>query len=180
VVFAARGLHAPLDEIARRAGVGNATLYRRFPTRGLLVAAVFSDALRELAAATDRAMATADPWTAFTDHLIYLCEVQAGNRALADLLTSLDVGDPELDTPRRKAVGGLVTLLHRARLAGAVRADFEDGDVLLILMANAGLTERVRGTDPAAWRRHLTYTLDGLSTPRATRPEPSSSSSTRT
>src|SRR3954454_12419473 len=72
VVFAERGLEAPLDEIARRAKVGNATLYRRFPSRGLLVAAVFEDALREVVAATERALAVEDPWAAFAEHLTFL------------------------------------------------------------------------------------------------------------
>ena len=60
-VFAERGLDAPLDEIARRAGVGNATLYRRFPTRCDLVAAVFAGTLREVIAAARQHLAYADP-----------------------------------------------------------------------------------------------------------------------
>src|SRR5690349_13283257 len=77
LVLAERGLEAPLDEIAKRAGVGNATLYRRFPSRGELIAAVFGDTLRDVVAATARALAEPDPWTAFAGHLEFLCGLQA-------------------------------------------------------------------------------------------------------
>lgn len=81
LVFAERGLDAPLDEIARRADVGNATLYRHFPDRRELVAAVFVDAMQEIVDATVRSLEQPDPWVAFTDHLTFLCRLQATDRA---------------------------------------------------------------------------------------------------
>ncbi|WP_214111285.1 TetR/AcrR family transcriptional regulator [Acrocarpospora catenulata] len=172
-VFAERGLDAPLDEIARRAEVGNATLYRRFPTRGDLIAAVFVETLGEVVAATDRAIAEPDPWTAFTNHLIFLCELQAGNRALADLLVSTASHDPEVEELRARAYEGLTTLIERAKAAGRLRADFSHEDVVIILMANAGLLERTAADAPTAWRRHLGYLLDGLQVPARTPLPPS-------
>lgn len=174
VVFAERGLEAPLDEIARRAKVGNATLYRRFPSRGLLVAAVFEDALREVVAATERALAVSaeDPWAAFAEHLTFLCEVQAGSRAIADLLTATVSGVPELETLRGRAFRGLTALIDRARAAGVLRPDFQHEDVVPVLMANAGLVERTAESAPTAWRRQLGYTLAGLRAPAETPAEP--------
>ncbi|GAA3448523.1 TetR/AcrR family transcriptional regulator [Dactylosporangium matsuzakiense] len=174
VVFAERGLEAPLDEIARRAKVGNATLYRRFPSRGLLVAAVFEDALREVVAATERALAVSaeDPWAAFAEHLTFLCEVQAGSRAIADLLTATVSGVPELETLRGRAFRGLTALIDRARAAGVLRPDFQHEDVVPVLMANAGLVERTAESAPTAWRRQLGYTLAGLRAPAKTPAEP--------
>src|SRR3978361_2560967 len=64
-VFAEHGLDAPLDEIAKRAGTGNATLYRRFPTRGDLVAAVFADRMAEHLDAVQAGLADEDPWRGF-------------------------------------------------------------------------------------------------------------------
>ena len=107
-VFGERGLSAPLDEIARRAGVGNATLYRRFPTRCALVAAVFADTLRDVLAETEQALAQPDPWTAFADHLTFLFRVQATDRAFADLLTARIHGAPELEDLRGQAL----SLIH--------------------------------------------------------------------
>jgi AcrR family transcriptional regulator len=173
VVFAERGLDAPLDEIARRAGVGNATLYRRFPSRCQLVAAVFVDTVREIVNAAERALADPDPWAGFTGHVRFLCEQQAGNRALADLLTATVSGVAELDGLRDRAYADLVTLIDRARASGDLRADFGHEDVVLLLMANAGLLERTATAAPAAWRRHLSYLLDGLRASAATPSAPS-------
>jgi AcrR family transcriptional regulator len=168
-VFAERGLDAPMDEIARRAGVGNATLYRRFPSRCTLVSAVFADTLADVVEAADRALAEPDPWAGLTTHLEFLCEVQAGNRAMADLLISAVSGEPDLEELRRRAHDRLVQLIDRARTSGDLRPDFEHHDVVLLLMANAGLLERTAATAPTVWRRHFRYVLDGL---RAARTAP--------
>lgn len=162
VVLAERGLDAPLDEIAKRAGVGNATLYRRFPSRGELIATVFADTLRDVVAATVRAVAEPDPWTGFAGHLEFLCALQAEDRALGDLLYAAMPGVPTLDRLRAQAFDGLTKLIERAQAAGVLREDFGHADVVLILMANAGLVGRTSGHAPAAWRRHLSYVLDGL------------------
>jgi AcrR family transcriptional regulator len=174
IVFAERGLEAPLDEIARRAKVGNATLYRRFPSRGHLVAAVFAGTLEEVVAATDRALAVSaqDPWAAFAEHLTFLCEVQARSRAFADLLTAMVSGVPELELLRDRAFRGLTALIDRARTAGVLRPDFQHEDVVPVLMANAGLVERTGATAPTAWRRQLGYTLAGLRAPADAPAEP--------
>jgi AcrR family transcriptional regulator len=161
-VFAARGLDAPLDDIARRARVGNATLYRRFPHRRDLVGAVFVEPLREVVAAARAALDEPDPWRAFAGHLTYLCELQARDRALAELLTARMSEVDELDDLRDIAFDYLTALIDRARAAGALRAEVDHADVVLILMANAGLVERTAARAPDAWRRHLGYVLDGL------------------
>jgi AcrR family transcriptional regulator len=165
IVLAERGLDAPLDEIARRAGVGNATLYRRFPTRRELVAAVFADALREVVEATERALDDPDPWAGFAGHLTFLCELQASNRGLADLLVSIPTGIAELKQLRGRAFSGLNRLIDRAKASGDLRADVGQQDVVLLLMANAGLIERTATAAPTAWRRHLGYVLAGLRNP---------------
>src|SRR3954470_18110866 len=95
-VMSEHGLDAPLDEIAREAGVGNATLYRHFPTRCALVAEVFAATLRTVAAAGGEALTDPDPWHAFTTHIGFLCRLQATDRGLADLLTTAIPGAPEL------------------------------------------------------------------------------------
>src|SRR3954447_25042958 len=76
-VFAEQGLDAPLDDIARRAGTGNATLYRRFPTRGDLVAAVFADRMEEHLDAVEAGLAEPDPWRGFASYVIAVGAMQA-------------------------------------------------------------------------------------------------------
>jgi len=134
-VFGERGLDAPLDEIARRAEVGNATLYRRFPTRCALLAAVFADTLEDVVAATERAIADPDPWSAFANHVTFLCELQATDRGLADLLTTTIRGVPALERLRKRAHDGFVRIADRAIDNGTLRADFRPEDIVLLLMA---------------------------------------------
>jgi AcrR family transcriptional regulator len=161
-VFAERGLDAPLDEIARRAGVGNATLYRRFPNRCDLVAAVFAGTLRDVVAAAERALADPDPWSGFAGHLGFVCELQAANRALADLFVSRITGVPELERLRDRSFRLLIELIERAKSGGVLRQDFGHEDVALVLMANAGLVQRMGDAAPSASRRFVSNLLHGL------------------
>jgi AcrR family transcriptional regulator len=161
-VFSESGLDAPLDDIARRAGVGNATLYRHFPSRCSLIAAVFTETLVAVVAAADEALAESDPWAGFAGHVRFLCGLQAGDRALADLLTATITGAPELEALRTRALAAAVILIRRARKSGQLRAEFRHDDLVVLLMSNAGLVERTAATAPDAWRRQLDYLLDGL------------------
>ncbi|GAA1405347.1 TetR/AcrR family transcriptional regulator [Catellatospora coxensis] len=171
--FSERGLDAPLDEIARRAALGNATLYRHFPTRRDLISAVYAETLDEIVLTAEHAAYQPDAWTAFHDHLVYLCGVQSRCRATSDLLTAAVSGVPGLDALHDRAYQGLQRLIERAQAAGELRADFRHEDVVLILMANAGLIERTAEAAPDAWRRQLAYTLDGLRAPGRTPAPPS-------
>jgi AcrR family transcriptional regulator len=179
-VFGERGLDAPLDEIARRAGVGNATLYRRFPTREALISAVFVERVAEYARAADRAIGEADPWTGFEQYVRYVLHVQASDRGLADLLAR-DVHDPhceddgELDRLRAHAYEGFVQLVERAQQSGALRSDFVPQDMVLLLMANAGLVHRTADAAPTSWARLAAFLLDGLRSEAATEAPPAPS-----
>jgi AcrR family transcriptional regulator len=168
IVFGEQGIDAPLDEIARRAGVGNATLYRRFPTRDDLIVAVFTERLVEHAQAAERALAEPDPWIGFRDYLMCVCRVQATDRGLADLLTMSTPEIEGLDDLRGRAYHGFVDLVHRAQTAGALRVDFVPEDLVLLLMANAGLVLRTSTGAPKAWERFVSFLLDGLRADAAT------------
>src|SRR3954471_503697 len=127
-VFAEQGLDAPLDEIAKRAGTGNATLYRRFPTRSDLVAAVFAERMAAQVEAVETALADADPWNGFASYIRAVAAMQAGDRGIADLV-HLDLSSaPEIERLRARAYHGVVQLVGRAQEAGMLRADFTDQD----------------------------------------------------
>ena len=168
VVFGERGLEASLDEIARTAGVGNATLYRHFPSRCALVAAVFADTLEQVTAAAQRALANRDAWEGFSEYVIFLCQLQAADRGLADLLTTAISGAPELEELRGRAYADFRRVVERAKRPAGLRADFKPEDLVLLLMANAGLVHRTADVAPTAWRRLLGYILDGLRETAAT------------
>ncbi len=167
-LYSSRGLDAPLDEIARAARVGNATLYRHFPSRCALAAAVFADTLCRVIDAASQALDDPDPWHAFAGHVRFLARLQATDRGLADLLITEVTGAPELEQLRSRALRDFTRIADRARASGDLRADFTPEDLVLLLMANAGLVDRTSGAAPTAWQRFIDLALDGLHTPAAT------------
>jgi AcrR family transcriptional regulator len=85
-LFCDQGLEAPLDEIARRAGVGIATLYRRFPSRVELLDAVLADTLQAHIEVAEQALAMDDPWEGFAFYLEETCRLQASDRGQNDAM----------------------------------------------------------------------------------------------
>lgn len=167
-VFAEQGLDAPLDEIAKRAGTGNATLYRRFPTRSDLVAAVFAERMAAHVRAVETALDDDDPWNGFASYVRAVAAMQAEDRGIADLVTMDLSSAPEIEQLRAHAYDGVVQLIGRAQDAGVLRADFTDQDVVLLLKANAGLVERAHGITDDASARLIALLLDGLRAQAAT------------
>ena len=160
-IFSEHGLDASLDEIARRAGVGNATLYRRFPTRQDLIAAVFADRKATQVEMAERALRAADPWTGFVGYVTALCELQATNRGLGELLVSVNFdGDDRIAQLRATSQRRAQEVIKRAQHAGRLRADFQLDDLIRLMMGNAGVVRRAG--DPDGWRRHLALLLEGL------------------
>lgn len=170
VLFSEQGLDASTNEIARRAGVGIATLFRRFPTRDDLVEAVFAEKMTAYTAAIDEALADPDPWRGFCGFIERVCEMQAEDRGFADVLTLTFPAAKRLEAERDRAAHALTDLLDRAKTAG-LRADFAHQDVPLILMANAGVVTATRHAAPDAWRRVVAYLIQGFATDAA-RPLP--------
>jgi AcrR family transcriptional regulator len=167
-LYGRRGLDAPLDEIARLAQVGNATLYRHFPSRCALAAAVFADTLCRVIDAASRALDDPDPWRAFAGHVRFLAQLQASDRGLADLLITEVTGAPELEQLRSRALQDFTRIADRARANGTLRPDFTPEDLVLLLMANAGLVDRTTDAAPTAWQRFVDLALDGLHSPAPT------------
>lgn len=157
-VFAEDGVSATLDDIARRAQVGPATLYRHFPTRQHLLEAVY---LEEVEAISRAAADLADlaPWDALALWLREFVGYAATKRALAnEMLTSID-RDAEVFRASRAALmaagGGL---LERAQEAGVVRPDANFMDIARLL----GGISCLNGAEPDEIARLLDIVLDGL------------------
>ena len=161
-MFAEEGLDASLEVIAQRAGTGSATLYRRFPARQDLVAAVFAERMSEHLAAVEAGLGDADPWRGFASYVTTVAGMQTRDRGIADLVTMELSTAPEIESLRAAAFDGLVRLVERARAAGVLRADFESQDVVVLLMANAGLLERAHGIAAEASARLVHLLLDGF------------------
>ena len=161
-IFAERGIEASLEEIASRARVGIATLYRRFPSRQHLVAAALVEKVAKYAEAAEAALAIPDPWAGFCSYVRTICELQAGDRGLADLLSMTLPADEHVERLRQTANDHVVELIDRAKAAGQLRADFVKEDLLVLLIANAALVHVTRAEAPRASRRLVALALDAF------------------
>ena len=161
-VFAEHGLEAPLEEIAQRAGVGIATLYRRFPAREQLVAAALIEKVTQYAEAAAEAAAASDPWAGFVRYVQRICELQAGDRGLSDLLSMTLAADERIEQLRATANAQVVRLIERAKEAGRLREDFVGEDLLLLLIASAAVGQATQADAPDTWRRFVALVLDAF------------------
>jgi AcrR family transcriptional regulator len=151
-VFAERGEAALVPEIAARAGVGKGTVYRCFPTKDHLVAAVAIERARWFEREARDAAADPDPWSAFTDFMTRLAEAHCGDRGMGfSMAQGLDL--PDLLEARADAHEALRELMDRAIATGAMRPDAEPGDLKLLLRGVASSLDGAGERDPAVWRR---------------------------
>ena len=173
-VFCDHGLEAPLDEIARRAGVGIATLYRRFPSRVGLLDAVLADTVQAHVDAAEQALAMDDPWEGFAFYLEQTCRLQAADRGLNDAMGMRFPRAATVEAARRRLFELVAQVVDRAQQAGRLRADLTLEDLAFVTWANTRILQAVRaGGAPDAWRRHLGLLLDGFRAERASPlPEP--------
>lgn len=158
--FAAEGLSVPLDEIARRAGVGPGTLYRHFPTKESLFAAVVQDRLRHLASEGAALRDSSDPGAAFFAFLDRLAAEAGPKRDLFEALASAGVAaGPAVAAAADDLREQITFLLERAQATGAVRADIRREDLTALLSGMLFAMRPRPGTDPG---RVLSVFRDGL------------------
>ncbi|MFF2064294.1 TetR/AcrR family transcriptional regulator [Streptomyces sp. NPDC058200] len=167
--YAVHGIDVPITAIARRAGVGVATLYRRFPTRASLVTEAFAEQLALCVAVLDEALEDPDPWHGFCSVIEKVCTMQAADRGFTRAFLSQFPDSVDYDRERARAEKGLDELVRRAKDAGQLRQDFDRSDITLVLLANSGVGGESPETSPAASRRLVAYLLQSF---RADRTEP--------
>jgi AcrR family transcriptional regulator len=144
-VFAAKGSDASLDEIARIAGVGAGTLYRHFPTRDALVAAVYRNETEQLIAAADRLAEMRPPVPALREWLLLFVDYIATKHEMSEMLDAIVGGTSELYSASMAAmVRAISTLVARAVASGEIRLDL---DPLDLLRAIAGVAKLGHGAD---------------------------------
>jgi AcrR family transcriptional regulator len=161
-VFAGQGTGAALDDIAKRAGIGNATLYRHFPTRRDLVQALLADRYDELRATAERLLNAGDPQAALTDWLrSFITHITAYRGLAASVMDAL--GDPETDLSAscQQMRDAAAKLLARAQGAAVIRPDLTITELLCLANGIAVAAER----RPEETSRFLSLLIKGLQHP---------------
>jgi AcrR family transcriptional regulator len=131
-VFAERGTDAPLDEVARRAGVGNATMYRHFPTRSDLLVAVYADEVTQLCARGQSLLTAASSAEALHEWLRLFMDHITAKRDLA--LAAMDEQSTDLVAEWHDSMLTTASaLLDAAKRANAVRPDLDVRDLLTLV-----------------------------------------------
>ncbi|PRY36826.1 TetR/AcrR family transcriptional regulator [Umezawaea tangerina] len=169
-LFGTEGLGVSMASVAREACVGKATLSRRFDTREDLIDAVFVDRMDDYAESAVEALADPDPWRGFTRHIERICAMQAADRGFAAVLTQAFPTAKVIEARRAKSYQDFQELIRRAKATGHLREDFVADDVIVMLMANAGVIAATGDAAPDAWRRLSGHMLRAFATPGAPLP----------
>jgi len=151
--FGASGPDASIDEIARLAGVGHGTVFRRFPSKDDLMYAVIERHVAQVHAIAEEALAADDPGRAFFDFAHRAAELMMSMPGLHRCVVHCGEkpGAAELEELGRK-------LVSRAQRAGALRDDIQPTEVGPLVRA------ALLAAPPGQWQRYLAVVLDGLRT----------------
>ncbi|MEU7655711.1 helix-turn-helix domain-containing protein [Micromonospora taraxaci] len=160
--FATDGMDVPMREIARRAGVGPATLYRRFPTKQALATEAFAEQMDACHVIVDEGLADPDPWHGLCLVIEKLCELHARDRGYTTAFTTAFPHAVDLAAKREAALASLAELSRRAKSTGHLRSDFVLDDLILILMANGGLHATSTHARVAASRRFAALAIQAF------------------
>jgi AcrR family transcriptional regulator len=161
-VFTERGLDVSLDEVARHAGVGVGTVYRRFGTKEELVEALFVDRIEEMAGLAEEAAKAPDPWSGLVCFMERAAELMAGDVGLRQMLMFATYGGDSTWYARQRNAPLVRRLLERAQAAGQVRSDLGPTDIPFIVFVLTEAAQFARQISPEIWRRYLTLVIDGL------------------
>ncbi len=163
--FAEHGADAQMEDVARRAGVGVGTVYRHFPTKQALAAALVDEHFVHWVAYARELLDEPDPWRALVRSFEHCAETQEHDRGYATVLAMVagqSVAQPPSERMRDEVLATTAQLLARAQAAGAVRPDLVATDLPALYCSVASVVQ----AGVADWRRHLELLLDGL------RPQP--------
>ena len=161
-VFSTAGLDAPLEQIARQAGVGIGTLYRNFPSRTALFDVLLSASMADQLAIAEHALELADPWEGFCHYLVETTAREAEDRSLNDMMSMRFPRMPGADAIRRRVYAAIGRLVERAQDAGRLRGDVTPEDLAFIRWSTWRVLVATESVAPEVWRRHLALLIDGF------------------
>ena len=172
-VFAESGLDASTAEIAQRAGVGEATLFRRFPSKGDLIQAIVETQMESVIEIATDCLTDPDPGQGLERFLTEMVERSVADRGVLESAKDACVVSAGLADYRRRVLNLMTSLVKRAQEVGAVRSDLAGQDLGLLIGCAAGAAEfPFPGLREDLWKRYLQIILDGLRPEGATKLRP--------
>jgi len=169
-VFCERGLDVGVGEIAERAGVGRATLFRNFPSKEHLIAAIVVERMRESVNRGRAALASDDPGEALFDAIEQVVGTKQTDLALFDALDEEWLTNDEIHAAHAELLSTMDELVRRAQEVGAVRTDVGAVDVLVMVKGVCEAARSFQHVEPELTARQLDLVRAALSTPSYQRP----------
>ena len=160
-VFAERGIEASVPEVAARAGVGKATVYRSFPTKEHLIAAVVIDRMEEFERRALEQLDEPDAWSALRDLMCEKAAEHCADRTLAGALKAVTSPDL-LASARRRLWDAIDRLIERGKAQGTVRESATAADLRVLWGGAARMLTADEVDDPEEWRRYAGLVVDAL------------------
>jgi len=163
-LFAEQGLDAQMPDVAKAAKVGVGTVYRHFPAKEALIAALAEERFERLAERAREALAEPDPWEGFRGFIRFDGEIQAEDRGLCEVMGSR----PEVMNAAAVAAGLdelSAAMVRRAQDSGQLRPDLEWEDVPMLACGLGRIAGVEEGPAAGRWERLLAIVLDGLRPP---------------
>lgn len=162
VVFAERGLDASVADVAERAGVGTATIFRRFPAKDDLVAAILEREVERIHSLALEALEADDPAAAIAEFVMRAVRTMIEDRCLCEASGGELFNRPQMQERIGALTETVERLLERAQVAGAIRPDVVASDIAFLINAVGHAGSALERTAPGAWRRYVNLLVDGL------------------
>lgn len=156
--FAEKGHEACVADIAARAGVGQATIFRRFETKDELIAAVLQRKLSQVVAEAEAAARKKDAWEGLTSFMAKVTELQVRDRGFFQSQVERFMGDPAIQEQKRRVATIIGELIDRAKAEGTLRDDITASDIPALCCAAV----QAGAAGPKAWKRYLQLITDGM------------------
>ena len=163
--FAEAGLDAQVEDIARRAGVGVGTLYRHFPTKDALIAALAEEHFERLADTIEAALEageSGDGWETFTATIWRIADTVAADVAWCEIVGGHPTAVQAASRGQHRLAAATATLVARAQQSGRMRADVTFADISTIMCGFGHIAAAQRAGAALDWKRYLEIALDGL------------------
>jgi len=161
-VFAMRGLDVTLDDIARHAGLGTGTVYRRFANREALVEALFEERITRTVALAERCLLDEDPWRGLVTLIRATCAELSRDRGLRQAMLSSSYDHNRVAEAKARIRPLCAQLVERAQEAGVMRPEIQASDVPFIFLMVGTVADFAGDEAPEVWERYFVLLLDGL------------------